>query len=60
MTPFQTYLFGFIVLIIGLGAGAYLLGVPAVWIAVGVVILIGVAIISASNYTDTGNRPPPH
>lgn len=57
MSPFQTYLFGFIVLIIGLGAAAYLLGVPAVWIAVGIVILIGIAIISASNYTD--NRPPP-
>jgi positive regulator of sigma E activity len=57
MSSFQTYLFGFIVLIIGLGAAAYLLGVPAVWIAVGIVILIGLGIISASNYTDT--RPPP-
>jgi heme A synthase len=57
MTSFHTYLFGFIVLIIGIGAAAYLLGVPAVWIAVGVVILIGLAIMSASNFTDT--RPPP-
>jgi len=53
MSTFQTYLFGFIILIIGLGAGAYLLGVPPVWIAVGIVILIGIGIISASNYTDT-------
>jgi amino acid transporter len=57
MSAFQTYLFGFIVLIIGLGSAAYLLGVPPVWIAVGIVILIGIGIISASNYTDT--RPPP-
>jgi hypothetical protein len=57
MSSFQTYLFGFIVLIIGLGSAAYLLGVPPVWIAVGIVILIGIGIISASNYTDT--RPPP-
>jgi amino acid transporter len=56
MSTFQTYLFGFIVLIIGLGAAAYLLGVPPVWIAVGIVILIGIGIISASNYNDTG--PP--
>jgi heme/copper-type cytochrome/quinol oxidase subunit 4 len=57
MSSFQAYLFGFIVLIIGLGAAAYLLGVSPVWIAVGIVILIGIAIISASSYMD--NRPPP-
>jgi hypothetical protein len=57
MSSFQTYLFGFIVLIIGLGAAAYLLGVPPVWIAVGIVILIGIGIITASNYNDAG--PPP-
>lgn len=56
MSSFQTYLIGFIVLIVGLAIAAYLLGVPAVWIAVGVIVLIGIAIITASSRNDT--RPP--
>jgi hypothetical protein len=57
MTSFHTYLFGFIVLIIGLSLAAYLLGAPPVWIAVGVVILIGIAIMSASNFGDRSDPP---
>lgn len=49
MTPFQTYLVGFIILIVGLALAAYLLNAPPVWIAVGVVILIGIGVIMASN-----------
>jgi membrane-bound acyltransferase YfiQ involved in biofilm formation len=49
MSSFQIYLFGYIILVIGLGAAAYLLGVPAVWIAVGVVILIGIGIMAATS-----------
>jgi positive regulator of sigma E activity len=56
MTTFHTYLFGFIVLIVGLSLAAYLLGAPPVWIAVGVVILIGIGIMSASNFDE---RPGP-
>ncbi len=56
MTSSQTYLLGFIILIVGLAAGAYLLSVPPTWIAVGVVILIGLAIMAASNYS--GSREP--
>jgi sterol desaturase/sphingolipid hydroxylase (fatty acid hydroxylase superfamily) len=59
MTSFYTYLFGFIVLIIGLSLAAYLLGVPPVWIAVGVIILIGIAVMSASNFGDRSGPPPP-
>jgi hypothetical protein len=51
MSSFSTYLLGFIVLIIGLAIAAYLLGAPALWIAVGVVVLIGIGIISATNRT---------
>ncbi len=60
MSTFGTYLVGFIVLIIGLAIGASLLGVPTVWIAVGVIVLIGIGIISASSRTpDTrGTREP--
>lgn len=54
MSSFQTYLLGFIILIVGLGLAAYLLGAPPLWIAVGVIILIGIGIIAASKY-----NPPP-
>jgi positive regulator of sigma E activity len=49
MSAFATYLVGFIVLIIGLAVGASLLGLPTMWIAVGVIVLIGIGIISASS-----------
>lgn len=57
MTSFQTYLLGFVILIIGLAIAAFLLGAPRVWIGVGVVILIGIAIISAASHTRS-NEPP--
>jgi hypothetical protein len=50
------YLFGFIVLIIGLALAAYLVGVPALWIGVGVVVLIGIGILSGVSRT---KRPDP-
>jgi hypothetical protein len=57
MSSFSTYLFGFIILILGLGLGAYLLGVPPIWIAVGVIVLIGIGVLSATNRTKP--RDPP-
>ena len=42
---FGIYMVGFIILIFGLGTGAYLLHVPTQWIAVGVVCLIGLGIL---------------
>lgn len=51
MSSFQTYLFGFIILIIGVAVAAYLMGAPTVWIAVGVIVLIGIGVISATNRT---------
>jgi hypothetical protein len=58
MSAFGTYLIGFIVLIVGLGIGAHLLGAPTLWIAVGVIVLIGIGIISASN-RKAPDPPPP-
>jgi hypothetical protein len=42
---FGIYIVGYIILIIGLALGAYLLHVPQKWIAVGVICMIGIAII---------------
>jgi hypothetical protein len=51
MSSFQTYLFGFIILIIGVAVAAYLLGAPTVWIVVGIIVLVGIGVISATNRT---------
>jgi hypothetical protein len=51
MSSFQTYLLGFIILVIGLAIAAYLLGLEPLWIAVGAIVLIGIGIITATNHT---------
>lgn len=57
MSSFNTYLVGFVVLIIGLAVGAYLLNVPPTWIAVGVIVLLGIGIISATSKTKQKEPP---
>jgi uncharacterized membrane protein YiaA len=42
---FGIYIVGYIILIVGLAIGAHLLHVPQQWIGVGIICLIGVAII---------------
>ena len=56
MTSSQTYLLGFIVLVLGLAGAAYLLSVPTIWIGVGVVILIGIGIMAAASYSGPANH----
>jgi positive regulator of sigma E activity len=51
MSSFSTYMIGFVVLILGLALAAYLLNAPAVWIVVGVVIFVGIAILMATTRT---------
>jgi len=53
---FGLYLTGFIVLIIGLALGAYLLHIPPRWIGVGVMVLTGLGILSA--VATTRHRDP--
>jgi hypothetical protein len=53
---FGLYIVGFIVLIVGLSIGAYLLHVPPQWIGVGVVVLIGLGILTG--VTSTRQRDP--
>ena len=57
MSSFSIYLVGFIVLIIGLAYAAMLVGVPTVWIAVGVIVLIGIGILTGTSRTKTKDPP---
>jgi uncharacterized membrane protein YiaA len=59
MSSFSTYMVGFVVLILGLALAAYLLNAPAVWIVVGIVILVGMAILMATTRTKTKDPPAP-
>ena len=53
---FGLYMVGFIVMIIGLALGAHLMHVPATWIGVGVIVLIGLGILLGVTST---RRPDP-
>ena len=53
---FGIYLVGFIVMIIGLATGAYLLHVPLQWIGVGVLVMVGLGILLG--VTTTRQRDP--
>lgn len=55
------YVIGFIVLIAGLAWAATVLGVPSIWITIGIVIVAGIALIGvAGNLRGTqGPRDPP-
>ena len=56
MSSFGIYLIGFIIFIVGLAIAAHLLGAPAMWIGVGVIILIGLGILMGVSRT---KRPDP-
>jgi hypothetical protein len=57
MSNYALYMIGYVVLIAGLAYGAFLLGVPAVWIGVAAVVLLGIGIISG--VTRTRHREVP-
>jgi uncharacterized membrane protein YiaA len=69
MSSFATYLVGFVILIGGLALAAYLLNAPAMWIGVGVIVLLGFGVLSATRRTKmrdpsegaptTSSRQPP-
>ena len=54
---FGIYIVGYIILIIGLAIGANMLHVPPRWIGVGILCLVGIAIIHG--VTATRHRDPP-
>jgi len=56
MSSFGIYLIGYIVLVIGLALGAYYLHIPAHWVGVGVLVLIGAGV--ASGVARTRQKDP--
>ncbi|HUR91944.1 MAG TPA: hypothetical protein VMY38_04660 [Gemmatimonadaceae bacterium] len=57
MSSFSTYMIGFVVLVLGLAIAAYLLNLPTMWIAVGVIVLIGLGILMATSRTKPKDPP---
>ena len=57
MSSFTTYVIGFIILVVGLAMAAYLLDVPGMWIAVGVIVALGIGVISATKRTKMKDPP---
>jgi hypothetical protein len=56
-SSFAAYVVGFIILIIGLAWGAHLAGVPPEWIGVGVVVLIGIGVLTGVTRTTRREHP---
>lgn len=57
MSSFALYLIGMVVLIAGLAYAATLAHVPTVWIAAGVIVLLGIGILGG--VTKTRRKDPP-
>ena len=53
---FGLYVLGYVIIIIGLALGAYYLHVPPHWVAVGVLVLIGIGV--ASGVARTRQKDP--
>ncbi|HJW39975.1 MAG TPA: hypothetical protein VJ476_01960 [Rhizomicrobium sp.] len=58
MSAFTLYVVGFVVLVLGLIYGAYLVHVPHTWIIVGALVVVGLGIMSAVSHTK--RRDPPN
>lgn len=51
MSSFSLYLLGFLLVTAGLAYGAYVLGAPPLWIGIGVVVLVGIAVARGATHT---------
>lgn len=60
MRWFNIALVGWILLIVALGIGAHLLGAPPIWIGVGALALIGIAVIMSASSSSQPPRNGPH
>ncbi len=57
MSSFTTYVVGFVIIIVGLAVAAYLVDVPTLWIAVGVIVALGIGIVTATSRTKMKDPP---
>lgn len=57
MSSFGIYLIGYIILIIGLALAANMLGAPPIWIGIGVIVLIGIGVLSGVSRTRQRDTP---
>lgn len=57
MSAFNLYVIGYLLLLGGLGYGAYLLQVPETWIAVGALVMVGLGVMSAVSHTKQRDAP---
>lgn len=57
MSSFATYVVGFVIIIVGLAVAAYLVNVPTLWIAVGVIVALGIGIVTATSRTKMKDPP---
>ena len=57
MSSFGIYVIGFVILIVGLALAANMLGVSSVWIGIGIIVLIGIGVLSG--VSKTRRRDPP-
>jgi len=56
MSSFAIYIVGYVILIVGLALAANLIGISSTWIGIGVVVLIGLGILTGVSRT---RRPDP-
>jgi len=57
MSSFATYVIGFVILIVGLAIAAFLLDVPPLWISVGVIVALGIGVVTATSKTKMKDPP---
>jgi hypothetical protein len=57
MSSFGIYIIGYIIVLIGLAMAANLLGLPPVWIAIGLIVLAGIGLLSAVSRTRQKDPP---
>lgn len=58
MSSLSIYLIGFVILVGGIAMGLHLAGVPAAWIAVVGVVLLGIGVLSAVSKTRRRDASP--
>ena len=53
---FMIYIIGFLILIVGLVLAANMIGISGTWIGIGVLVLVGIAVVTGATRT---RRPDP-